>query len=51
MWKIWFAEDCGSNQAGQLRSYEILKDNKIIYTMSEEKISENEFRKEGRFGY
>ena len=24
-WKIWFAGDCGRNQAGQLRSYDIVK--------------------------
>ena len=51
MWKIWFADDCGSKQSGQLRSYEILKDNETIYTMSEEEIMKSRFIKEGRFGY
>ena len=46
MWRIWFAGDCASYQAGQLRSYEIVKDNQTIFQMTERK-TDDIFQKEG----
>ena len=45
-WQIWFADDCG--HSANLKNYEIQKDNMTIFTLTEEKMKNGEYRRLGQ---